>query len=192
MISAKRLELRGNSPFPTRCKKKGVVERKNRSIMEVVKAIIHDQDLPMYLWVEATRTTLYVQNRISHSALANKPPEEMFSGERLEVSHLNIFGCPVYIHIPKEKRPELDPSGKKGLFVGYSEQSKSYRIYIPGHRQIELSRDVTFDEDSTFKKSRKDKEDEEEHETPKTIESPKEVRVEEEDLIPEDHDVTEP
>ena len=116
----------------------------------------------------------------------------MFSGENPEVSYLKIFGCPVYIHIPKEKRTKIDPLGKKGLFVGYSEQSKAYRIYIPGYCQIELSRDVTFDEDSAFKKSRKDKEDEEEHETPKTIESPKEVRVEEEDPIPEDHDVTEP
>ena len=110
----------------------------------------------------------------------------MFSDERLEVSHRNIFGFPVYIHIPKEKRSKLDPSWKKGLFVGYSEQWKSYWIYILGYRQIQLSRDVTFDEDSAFKKSRKDKEDEEEHETPKTIESPKEVRVEEEDPIPEE------
>ena len=38
----------------------GVVERKNRSIMEVVKAMIHDQDLPMHLWAEATRSTIYV------------------------------------------------------------------------------------------------------------------------------------
>ena len=71
----------------------------------------------------------------------------MFSSERPEVSHLKIFGCPVYIHIPKEKRSKLDPSGKKGLFIRYSEQSKAYRIYIPGYHQIELSRDVTFDED---------------------------------------------
>ena len=78
------------------------------------------------------------------------------------------------------------------MFVGYSENSKAYRIYIPGYRQIELSTDVTFDEDLALKKSGKDKEDEEDHETPKTIESPKEVRVEEEDPIPEDHDVTEP
>ena len=78
------------------------------------------------------------------------------------------------------------------MFVGYSEQSKAYRIYILKYRQIELSRDVTFDEDSAFKKSRKDKEDEEEHETPKSIERPKEVRVEEEDLIPGYHDVIEP
>ena len=108
----------------------------------------------------------------------------MFFGEKPEVSHLKIFGCLVYIHIPKEKISKLYPSRKKGLFVGYNEQSKSYRLYIPGYRQIKLSRGVTIDEDVAFKKSRKDKEDEEEHETPKTIESPKEVRVEEEDPIP--------
>ena len=74
----------------------------------------------------------------------------MFTREKPEVSHLRIFACSVYIHIPKEKRSKLDTSRKKGMFVGYSEQSKAYRIYIPGYRQIELSRDVTFDKDTTF------------------------------------------
>ena len=73
----------------------------------------------MHLWDEATRTTIYVQNRIPHNALGNKTPEEMFTGEKPKVSHLNIFGCPVYIHVPKEKRSKLDPLGKKGIFVGY-------------------------------------------------------------------------
>ena len=77
------------------------------------------------------------------------------------------------------ERSKLDPSRKKGLFVGYSEQSKAYRIYIPGYLQIELSKDVTFDEDTTFIKSKKDKEDEEEHETPRDVEGPKPVRNEE-------------
>ena len=71
--------------------------------MKVVKAMIHDPDLLMHLWAEAARTAVYVQNRISHSALGNKTPEEMFYGEKPEVSHLNIFGCPIYIHIPKKK-----------------------------------------------------------------------------------------
>jgi hypothetical protein len=70
-------------------------------IMEVVKTMIHDQDLPMHLWVEATRTTVYVQNRLSHSALGFKTLEEMFTRKKLEVSHLKIFGCPVFVHIPK-------------------------------------------------------------------------------------------
>jgi hypothetical protein len=58
----------------------------------------------------------------------------------------------VFIHIPKEKRNKLDPSGKKGIFVGFCEVSKAFRIYIPGQHHIEISRDVTFDEDAAFKK----------------------------------------
>jgi hypothetical protein len=78
----------------------------------------------------------------------------MFTGENPEVNHLRIFGFPLYVHVPKDKRSKLDPSGKKGIFVGYSETSKAYRVYIPGHQQIETSRDVTFDEDATFSRSR--------------------------------------
>ena len=120
--------------------------------MEAMKAMIHDQYISMYLWEEASRISIYVQNRISHNALGNKTQEEMLYGENHEVSHLKIFGYLVYIHITKEKRSKLYPSGNKGLFVGYNEQSKYYRIYIPGYLQNELSIDVTFDEDTTFKK----------------------------------------
>ena len=70
------------------------------------------------------------------------------------VSHLRIFSCSLYIHVPKEKRSKLEPSGKKVTFVGYSKTSKAYRIYIPIQRQIEVSRDVTFDEEVAFKRSR--------------------------------------
>jgi hypothetical protein len=124
-----------------------VAERKNRMILEEVKAMIHDQDLPMHLWAKAARPVVYVQNGSRHCILENKTPEEMFKGEKPEVGHLRIFGCRVYVHVPKDKRSKLDPSGKKGIFVGYSETSKAYRVYIPGHRQIETSRDVTFDEE---------------------------------------------
>ena len=88
----------------------------------------------MHLWAEAARTTVYVQNRTPHKVLENKTPEEVFSGKKLEVSHLGIFSYPVYIHIPKDKRTKLDPLGKKGIFVGYSESSKAYRIYSQDSR----------------------------------------------------------
>ena len=65
-------------------------------------------------------------NNTPHRVLENKTPEEVFFDKKPEVSHLRIFGCPVYIHIPQEKRTKLDPSGKKGIFVGYSERSKAY------------------------------------------------------------------
>ena len=61
----------------------------------------------------------------------------------------------MYIHIPKEKRTKLDPSGKRGIFVGYSERSKAYIIYLPGFKKINISRDVTFNEVSAYNKSRK-------------------------------------
>ena len=102
--------------------------------MEAARAMLHDQDLPMYLWAKAARTTVYVQNRTPHKVLKTKTPEEVFFGKKPEVSHLIIFGCPVYIHIPKEKRTKLDPSGNKGIFVGYSETSKAYRIYFLGFK----------------------------------------------------------
>ena len=104
--------------------------------------MIHDQDLPMHLWDEAARTTIYVQNRVSHSALEFKTPEEVYIGKKPEVSHLKIFGCLRYVHILKEKRTKLDPSRKKGIFVGYCEVSKAFRIYISGFPHIEISRDV--------------------------------------------------
>ena len=73
---------------------------------------------------------------------------------KLVVGHLRIFGCLVYIHVPKEKRSKIKPSDKKGIFVGYSETSKAYRIYIPGQRNIEVSRDVTFHEEVAICRSR--------------------------------------
>ena len=85
----------------------------------------------------------------------NNTPAEVFSSKKLEFNHLRIFGCPVYIHISKEKRTKLDPSGKKGIFVGYSEILKAYRIYFPGFKNIDISVDVTFDEDSAYNKSKK-------------------------------------
>ena len=101
----------------------GIAERKNRTIMEATRAMLHDQDLPMHLWAKASKTTVYVHNRTPHRVLENKTPEEVFSCKKPEVSHLRIFRCSVYIHILKEKRTKLDPSGNKGIFVGYFESS---------------------------------------------------------------------
>ena len=112
----------------------------------------NDQNLPMTLWEDAAITSIYVQNRSPHRVFENKTPEEAFTGVNPDVNHLRILGCSVYIHIPKEKRSKLEPSRKKGTFVGYSEISKAYQIYIPIQRQIEVSRDVTFDEEVSFKR----------------------------------------
>jgi hypothetical protein len=108
----------------------------------------------MILWAEASMTIVYIQNKSPHKILKNMSPEEAFTRVKHEVGHFKIFGCPIYFHVPKENRTKLDPSGRKGTFVGYNESLKAYHIYIPGQRQIEVSRDVTFEEEISFRRSR--------------------------------------
>ena len=102
---------------PYNPKHNGVAKRKNRTIMEAARAMLHDQDLLMHLQEEASRPTVYVQNRTPHRVLENKTPEEVFSNKKPEVIHLKIFSYLVYIHIPKENRTKFDRLGKKGIFV---------------------------------------------------------------------------
>jgi transposase InsO family protein len=128
----KAAKIRRELIVPHNPQQNGVAKRKNRSIEEFVKAMMNDQNLSMFLWGEATMTFVYVQNRSPRRILKKMTPEEAFSGKKPSVEHLRIFGCPVYIHVPKDKRKKLEPSGKKGIFVGYSETSKAYRIYVPG------------------------------------------------------------
>ena len=92
--------------------------------------MMFDQDLPNSLWAEATSTAVYIQNSCLHAILKDKTPEEVFSGIKIEVGNLRMFGCHVYIHVPKKKRTKMEPLGKKGVFVGYSENSKAYRIFM--------------------------------------------------------------
>ena len=88
----------------------------------------------------------------------------------------------MYIHIPKEKRTKLDPSRKKGIFVGYSKSSKAYRIYFPGYKKTDISRDVTFDEDIAYNKSRKrPAEEPEEAKAPKIHDTTMKEETQEED-----------
>jgi hypothetical protein len=140
----------------------GVAERKNRSIEETVKSLLNDQGLSMFLWGEEAMTKIYVHNRSPHRILKDMTPEEAFLGKKPNVENLRIFGCPVYSHIPKDKRNKLKPSGNKGIFVGYNDSSKAYRIYIPEQHKIEVRRDVTFNEKMAFKKSIEENIEEEE------------------------------
>jgi hypothetical protein len=62
--------------------------------------------------------TVYVQNKSLHQTLKNITPKEAFTGVKLEILHFKRFGCPIYFHVPKEKKSNLDPSGRKDTFMG--------------------------------------------------------------------------
>lgn len=61
-----------------------------------------------------------------------------------DLKNLQIFGNEVYVHTPKEKRKKWDPKGVRGIFVGYGETSKGYRIYFPEKQTVDIKRDVIF------------------------------------------------
>jgi hypothetical protein len=109
--------------------------------------MLHDQNLPKFLWVKACNTAVYLQNRSPHKVLGNVTLEKAFTRKKPNISHLRIFGCVAYYHIPAEKRTKLDPTAEKGILVGYNETSKPYKIYIPTIRKIVLCRDVKFEEE---------------------------------------------
>ena len=78
----------------------------------------------MNLWEEVARKVVYVQNCTPHRVLNNKNMKEDFSGEKPKFNHLRIFGFPMYIHIPKEKRTKLNIFWRKVIFIGYSDTSR--------------------------------------------------------------------
>ena len=125
--------------------------RKNKTMVGAAKAMLFNQELPLFLWLKAYMTAVYIQNRCPHIALGRKTPEEVFTGTRPDVSHICIFGSVCYCHIHADTRKKLDPSGEKGLLVGYNETSKAYRV--PTRKRIIVSRNVKFDEDRALQRS---------------------------------------
>ena len=81
----------------------GVLERKNRTIMEKLRAMIMEKGLPKTLWAKAVRTTVYLLNRSPTKAIQDKTPVEAWSRRKPLVKHLRVFGCICYTHIPQEE-----------------------------------------------------------------------------------------
>eukprot|EP00253_Pinus_taeda_P003665 PITA_03665 len=75
--------------------------------------MLHDQGLPLQLWVEACNTAVYVQNLCPHRILGMSTPEEAYSGKRLDISHLRIFGSPVYMDVTKDAKKKLEPTAEE-------------------------------------------------------------------------------
>lgn len=71
---------------------------------------------------------------------------------------MKVFGCIAYVHVPNELRKKLDNKAEKCIFVGYSEETKGYKLYNPYTQKIIIIRDVTFDENGVWDWSKKEKE----------------------------------
>ena len=124
----------------------GVVDSKNRHIVEVVRALMVENNMPHIFWGEALSTAIYITNKTFTMAIHDVTPEERFTGKKLDLSHLKVFGCIAYVHVPNELRTKLDPKAQKCIFIGCSLGQKKYRCYNPVTQKLRISGDVVFDE----------------------------------------------
>ena len=128
----------------------GTAERKNRSLLNAARSMLHAAKLESKFWEEAIATACYIQNRIYHHSLGFLTPFELWYGYKPHLQNLKIFGCPAFAHIPDTKRKKLDTKAKKAIFVGYGDAHgyKAYRLYNPNTNTFFFSRSVLFDEDN--------------------------------------------
>jgi hypothetical protein len=96
--------------------------------------------------VEEVDSAKYILNSSPSSALVDMTPHEVWSGKKPLVSHLKVFGCDGFVHVPKEKRSKLERKAVKCIFIRYKEGMKGYEIWDRASRKIVYSRDVAFRE----------------------------------------------
>jgi hypothetical protein len=76
-------------------------------------------------------TTCYLVNRSPSSMLYDKIPQEVWTGNKPSLTHLKVFSCEAYVHVPKENMSKLDKKDKKFIFIGYKDGLKGYKIWNP-------------------------------------------------------------
>eukprot|EP01018_Ginkgo_biloba_P013621 Gb_08388 [translate_table: standard] len=127
-----------------------IVERKNRTVIEMARYIRNSKNLAEEFWVEAVNTAVYLLNKSPTKAVYGITPKEAWTRAKPNIDHLRIFGCVAYAHVPDEKKSKLEDKSVKCVHIGYSEVSKAYKLFDPKKRRIILSRNVVFDEEKVY------------------------------------------
>jgi hypothetical protein len=118
------MEFKGNTHVVIPCDRMELLKEKNKHIAKITHAMLNENNLPNYFWAEVVATVVYIMNRTPTTAIHGMTPEEKFTGKKPDVSHLKVFGCIAYVHVPDEKRSKLDPKAEKCIFIGYSLKQK--------------------------------------------------------------------
>ena len=110
---AKFLEDRGISAqytMPGTPQQNGVSERRNRTLMEMVRSMMSFSSIPLALWMHALKTAIYLLNRVPSKSVP-KTPYELWTGKRPSLGHLHVWGCPAEVRIynPHERSSMKEP-----------------------------------------------------------------------------------
>ncbi|GJZ49942.1 retrovirus-related pol polyprotein from transposon TNT 1-94 [Tanacetum coccineum] len=124
----------------------GVVERRNRTLVEAARTMLSASKLPLSFWAEAVATACYTQNRSIIISTHGKTAYHIINDRKPSIKHLHIFGCTCYITRDGENLDKMKEKGDPCVMVGYSTQSKGYRVYNKRTRLIVESIHIKFDE----------------------------------------------
>lgn len=164
--------IRHQKTVPHTPQHNGVAERMNRTIVERIRSMLSLAKLPKIYWGEAVRTACYLINLSPSVPLDGDIPERVWSGKDVSYSHLRVFGCKAFVHVPKEKRTKLDDKAIPCIFLGYGNDEFGYRLWDPINKKIVRSRDVVFCEDKTLADFEKEEEPQNTHIVPDPISTP--------------------
>ncbi|GJT78121.1 putative ribonuclease H-like domain-containing protein, partial [Tanacetum coccineum] len=122
----------------------GVAERKNRTLIEAARTMLADSFLPNTFWAEAVSTACYVLNRVLVTKPHNKTPYELLTGKTPIISYIRPFGCHVTILNTIDHLGKFVGKSDEGFLVGYSLQSKAFRVYNLVTKRVEENLHIKF------------------------------------------------
>ena len=128
----------------------GVSERRNRTLMEMARCLLYEKKLPLNFWAEAVNTAAYLINRMASRVLTDKTPYELWYGFKPSIDHLKVFGSICYVLKPEVRRRKLDQKADIGILIGYSTNSKAYKIYDLNVNKVVVARDVKVVENAAW------------------------------------------
>jgi len=109
--------------------------------------LLNDTNLPKYFWAEVVNIACYIMNRALIRPILKKTPYELYKGRKPNISHLHVFGCKCFLlNNGEDNLGKFDEKYDEGIFLGYSLNSKAFRIYNKRTMIIEESIHVAFDE----------------------------------------------
>ena len=116
----------------------GVVERKNRTLIEMARTMLDEYKTPGKFWPEAIDTACHTINRVYLHKLLNKTSYELLTGKKPNVSYFRVFGARCWIKDPHHTS-KFAPKAHEGFMLGYGKDSHSYRVFNLSRRLTRLS-----------------------------------------------------
>lgn len=124
----------------------GVVERRNRTVMEISRSLLKSINVPGRLWGEVVRHYVHLLNRLPTKAMGSTTPFEAWSGRKPYLGHLRVFGCTAHVRPAALHMKKLDDRSIPMVYLRVEEGSKAHSLFDPQTKRIGVSRDVVFEE----------------------------------------------